>query len=98
MISLALVSLVCLGAVASPLSAPGFSEQVPIGGLGQQITTFPGFDLDLSARRLVQFEGQEPVWMTELEKVLYVTRHGTWYLNVRVQIQAKTGGIKFFDM
>ena len=27
------------------------------------------FGVDLEELRLVQFEGQEPVWMTELEKV-----------------------------
>lgn len=29
-----------------------------------------GFTLDLADRRLVQFEGREPVWMSEAEKVL----------------------------
>ncbi|KAH7907012.1 hypothetical protein BJ138DRAFT_1093281 [Hygrophoropsis aurantiaca] len=28
-----------------------------------------GFSLDLNAHRLVQLEGEEPVWMTELEKI-----------------------------
>ncbi|ETW84302.1 Metallo peptidase M28 [Heterobasidion irregulare TC 32-1] len=28
-----------------------------------------GFDLDLNSLRLVQMEGQSPVWMTELEKI-----------------------------
>ncbi|EIM88211.1 peptidase [Stereum hirsutum FP-91666 SS1] len=28
-----------------------------------------GFDIDLSSRRLVQMEGQPPVWMTELDKI-----------------------------
>ena len=31
--------------------------------------TYPGFDLDLNALRWVQLEGQDPVRMTELEKV-----------------------------
>ncbi len=35
-------------------------------------STFPGFNLDLSARRLVEFEGQEPIWMTELQKVAQI--------------------------
>lgn len=41
------------------------SEQRP---LGFQQQTHPGFDLDLNERRLIQLEGQEPVWITELEK------------------------------
>ncbi|TBU32124.1 peptidase [Dichomitus squalens] len=45
-------------------------------------TSYPGFDLDLNAPRLVQLEGQEePITMTELEK-----------------IQAKAQGIRFFDV
>ena len=31
--------------------------------------SWPGIDLDLNQRRLVQFEDSEPVWITELEKV-----------------------------
>lgn len=27
-----------------------------------------GFDINLNSRRLVQMEGQPPVWMTELDK------------------------------
>ncbi|CAL1702230.1 unnamed protein product [Somion occarium] len=42
------------------------SEQRP---LGFQQQTHPGFDLDLNERRLIQLEGQEPVWITELEKI-----------------------------
>lgn len=34
-----------------------------------QTATYPGFDLDLNALRLVEMEGQAPVWMTELDKV-----------------------------
>jgi bacterial leucyl aminopeptidase len=30
---------------------------------------YEGFKMDLNAQRLVQMEGQTPVWMTELEKV-----------------------------
>ena len=47
--------------VAGPL---GY-EQVPINGQ----TTRSGFSIDLNDRRLVEFEGQEPKWLTELEKV-----------------------------
>ena len=38
--------------------------QTPLGS-----TLVPGFDLDLSEMRLVQVEGQEPAWVSELEKV-----------------------------
>jgi leucyl aminopeptidase len=34
-----------------------------------QTATYPGFDLDLNALRLVEMEGQAPVWMTELDKI-----------------------------
>lgn len=58
----AIFSLV-LASIATAL--PVF-EQIPINA---ELATFPGFDLDLNAQRLVQLEGQAPVWMTELEKV-----------------------------
>ena len=41
-------------------------EQIP---LQNSLQTHPGFDLDLGALRWVQLEGQDPVLMTELEKV-----------------------------
>lgn len=65
---LALLSLVSL-ATATPLALVSNNEQVPFSNLEEHITSYPGFDLDLNAKRLVQLEGQEPVWMTELEKV-----------------------------
>ncbi|KAI0729965.1 peptidase [Fomitopsis betulina] len=37
--------------------------------LQESLQTYPGFDLDLDALRWVQLEGQEPVLMTELEKI-----------------------------
>jgi len=57
-----LISFVSLVA-ATPLA---YNEQLP---LGVQQTSYPGFDLDLNALRLVQMEGESPVWMTELEKI-----------------------------
>ncbi|KAG5648668.1 hypothetical protein DXG03_000014 [Asterophora parasitica] len=57
-----LLALACI-AVASPL----LHEQAPLGeGL---MTSYPGFTLDLNAQRLIQIEGQEPYWVSELEKV-----------------------------
>lgn len=45
--------------------------QVPVELGGKLLpSTWPGIDLDLSERRLVQMEGESPVWMTELEKIL----------------------------
>ena len=46
----------------------GFAQddQIP---LRQTETTYPGFNLDLNSPRLVQLEGNDPLWMTELEKV-----------------------------
>lgn len=37
--------------------------------LQKPLRIYPGFDLDLGALRWVQLEGQDPVLMTELEKV-----------------------------
>ncbi|EPT03561.1 hypothetical protein FOMPIDRAFT_1115220 [Fomitopsis schrenkii] len=37
--------------------------------LEKPLQTYPGFDLDLGALRWVQLEGQDPVLMTELEKI-----------------------------
>jgi leucyl aminopeptidase len=65
---LAFLSLAFL-ATARPLSSLESSEQVFFGGLEEHGTNYPGFDLDLTSRRLVQMEGREPVWMTELEKI-----------------------------
>jgi leucyl aminopeptidase len=59
-----------LGLVNLVVAGPFAYEQIPIS---EQIT-HPGFTLDLDARRLVQFEGQEPKWLTELEKVLIITQ------------------------
>jgi hypothetical protein len=49
-------------AAASPLFGGSDGGQVPLA-------TYPGFSLDLGAMRLVELEGQPPVWMSELEKV-----------------------------
>jgi bacterial leucyl aminopeptidase len=60
----ALLILAGLAAASSPSVLVG-EEQTPFGS--QSI--YPGFDLDLEARRLVQMEGKAPVWITELDKV-----------------------------
>ena len=64
---LALLALV-YAAVASPaLSLYDNNAQELMGDVLP--TSYPGFDLDLNAPRLVQLEGEEePVRMTELEK------------------------------
>ncbi|THV03282.1 Zn-dependent exopeptidase [Dendrothele bispora CBS 962.96] len=46
-------------AVASPLDLFG---QTPL-------STADGFDFDLSDKRLIQLEGQDPVWMSERDKI-----------------------------
>ncbi|CDO74057.1 hypothetical protein BN946_scf185043.g107 [Trametes cinnabarina] len=62
----ALLALVS-AAVATPLSFVD-NTQSPLGNLLPM--SYPGFDLDLTAPRLVLFDGQdEPVVMTELEKI-----------------------------
>lgn len=58
-----LFSLVLL-TVATPLSYD--NAQVH---LSADEPTYPGYSLDLTAKRLVQFDGEEPVWMTEYDKV-----------------------------
>lgn len=60
-----LLSLLTL-AIASPLGQFGqeqeqFAMELP--------THYPGYSLDLDAMRLVELEGQSPVWLSELEKV-----------------------------
>lgn len=52
-------ALTALAAVAA--ASPIFEQET--------FNAEPGFSLDLNAQRLVQLEGQPPVWMTELEKV-----------------------------
>ncbi|KAF5388210.1 hypothetical protein D9615_000223 [Tricholomella constricta] len=57
-----LLSLACI-AIASPF----FDAQAPFGdGL---MNSYPGFTLDLNAQRLIQTEGEIPVWVSELEKI-----------------------------
>ena len=60
--------LFLFGLIKFVVSGPLAFEQVSIS----QKTSYPGFTLDLNDRRLVQFEGQEPKWLTELEKVLII--------------------------
>jgi leucyl aminopeptidase len=60
LIIISLVSLVS----TTPLV---YNDQFPVG---TQQGSYPGFDLDLNAVRLVQMEGESPVWMTELDKVI----------------------------
>ncbi|KAI0079660.1 peptidase [Panus rudis PR-1116 ss-1] len=61
----AFLAILALATVASALLDT--ADQVPLDV--QRPLTYPGFSLDLSERRLVQLEGQEPVWMTELDKI-----------------------------
>jgi leucyl aminopeptidase len=63
----ALLALASL-AIATPLSGSYGSEQVAIAGSPIKFT-FPGFDLDLDAQRLVQLDDEKVVVMTELEKI-----------------------------
>jgi hypothetical protein len=81
-----------------------FAFLLSIGSLGkanpiQDNQTPLRYDLDLNSLRLVQLEGKDPVWMTEIEKVGFslcnssITDH--W---PATQIQVKAQGFKFFDM
>ena len=58
-------------AIASPLSYPSSRELEQLS-LFDDTQFHAGFDLDLNEVRLVQFEGQAPQFMTELEKVRIV--------------------------
>lgn len=65
------LSLACL-ALAIPfhsLESSNDGSQVQLQFTAEDLAKHPGFDLDLNALRLVQLEGRDPVWMTELEKV-----------------------------
>jgi hypothetical protein len=49
-----------------------FFDVTHIADMSEMVTD--GFDLNLNAARLVQFEGQEPIWVTEMEKACHL-RH-----------------------
>jgi len=53
---LSLLSFIVLGTAASH-------------ELQLSLEVHPGFDIDLSAQRLIEFDDHQRVWMTELEKV-----------------------------
>ncbi|KIY49546.1 peptidase [Fistulina hepatica ATCC 64428] len=57
---------VILAYAAAALAVPVEQAAWKAPASGEQ---YPGFSLDLSAQRLVQIEGQPPVWMSELEKI-----------------------------
>lgn len=60
---LAILPLVGLAA-SIPLQVPfGLSKPINIG-------QYPGFNLDVNEQRLVQMEDQEPMWVTEWDKIL----------------------------
>lgn len=83
-----LLPLVCLAA-ASPVVLDQHAFQYS--------ATEPGYHLDLGAQRLVQTEGQAPVWMTELDKV--PISFSRLFTSLRLlQIKMKAQGAKFFDM
>lgn len=92
-------SLVLLSLAYSALSTPLFvveGEQAPFNA--RLTTSYPGFSLDLNAQRLIQTEGREPIWMTEMDKVflqLCVSLTRPYFV---AQVRAKAQGIKFFDM
>lgn len=62
-----LAFLLSIGSLAGA-NPIGFAQddQTP---LIQTEITHPGYDLDLNSLRLVQLDGKDPVWMTELDKV-----------------------------
>ena len=52
-----------LGTKANPSIQVGQDDQIPLG--------YYDVDLDLNSPRLVELEGEDPMWMTEIEKVYY---------------------------
>lgn len=89
--------LAFVGCVVATRYATPQEVQKPMDVQTQQ---YPGFDLDLSELRLVQLEGQDPVWLSELDKVKH-THHATKSLLDslrRLQINLKAQGVRFFDM
>ncbi|KAF9469071.1 hypothetical protein BDZ94DRAFT_1153202 [Collybia nuda] len=62
---LALALFVCV-AISTPLVIDDTSQFAFGDGL---LKTYPGFNLDLDAQRLIQVDGQAPVWTTELGKI-----------------------------
>ncbi|KAJ7595113.1 peptidase [Mycena floridula] len=58
-------SFFSLSAFGLAIATPLLEHQVPLDTLRQ----YPGFNLDLNEQRLVQMEAQEPVWMTEWDKI-----------------------------
>lgn len=80
------------------LSISSLGKANPLG-FAQDDQTPLGYDLDLSSLRLVQLEGNDPVWMTEIEKVGFSISSSSitnpW---PATQIQVKAQGFKFFDM
>lgn len=62
--------LAATGVLTSAVLAAPAQQEVLGLELDQLPLSHPDFDLDLDARRLVQFgENEEPAWVTELEKV-----------------------------
>lgn len=94
--------LAAAGVLTSAVLAAPAQQQVFGLDLDQLPLSHPDFDLDLDARRLVQFgENEEPVWVTELEKVRVPLHSSTMrfsYSHDILQIQAKAEGRKLFDM
>lgn len=67
-------SFIFLSALAPLALATPFAYNSADKGqtLMHEDSSFPGFSLDLNARRLVEFEGAEPKWITEWQKVVQI--------------------------
>ncbi len=62
-------------AIASVAIATTFTSENTQQPFDVPVVGYSGFDLDLNERRLIQLEGQEPVWVTELDKVSCLESH-----------------------
>ena len=69
--SFSLLLAVASVAVSLPLVlGENVQAHFDVDNLDNHPQSYPGFHLDLNALRWVELEGQEPVLMTELEKVI----------------------------
>lgn len=76
---LALVPFICR-VLSSPLSTND-AGQIALGDGDALMTSYPGFSLDLDAHRLIQVDGQDPKWTTELGKVRHHSAYSVFNLS-----------------
>ena len=80
------------------LSISSLGKANPIG-FAQDDQAPLGYDLDLNSLRLIQLEGKDPVWMTEIEKVCFSIHSSsvTDHRSSATQIQVTPRALNFFS-